>query len=62
MQYENWADGEPNGESVDDGGCVRMYTWNNIPDGVWDDYYCDERALNLYVCKMPKRKSAPGVV
>ena len=55
VQYENWADGEPNG-NAEDSGCVRMYTSGGIEGGIWDDYFCDERAYNQFVCKTPKCK------
>ena len=51
MQYENWAEGEPNG-NASESGCVRMYTSNGIEDGIWDDYFCDH--FNQFVCKTPK--------
>ena len=53
VQYENWADGEPNG-NASYSGCVRMYTSGGIEDGIWDDNFCDERAYNQFVCKTPK--------
>ena len=51
VQYENWAEGEPNG-NASESGCVRMYTSNGIEDGIWDDYFCDY--FNQFVCKTPK--------
>ena len=51
LQYENWAEGEPNG-NASYSGCVRMYTSNNIEDGIWDDYFCD--SFNQFICKTPK--------
>ena len=51
LQYENWADGEPNGAD-DREDCGEM--WNDQWPAKWNDHRCSD--YKRYVCKAPKSK------
>ena len=51
LDYEFWADGEPNGSGSDGEDCVELYTaW----DGKWNDAACTD--YKGIVCMANKRK------